>query len=279
MAYKKTIYKNDVSFSTSTDDIVVDSSLPTEKFTLGYRATQPAAGPSTIAAFLDLVSLFEVKLNSVPYVQIGGKDLYAFNNFSLGHRPLIVGTGAVNEITRAIGISVPVSWTPDGRILSVKANTSGVGSMTSQAITIAQVEHEAPLARGLSSILTYNFTPPSTGAFNRALDIVPDGDVEGMLVFSTTIPTTSANTKTVNELQIRSGGTIVYSASWEEMQSDMSAGAIDGASTIEGILDNYAWLDFSSDPFKAGTRLEVFVKSDDTNAVRLIPLVRYAARA
>jgi hypothetical protein len=274
MGYFKNLVKDESVFTSSTDDVVVDKDKYIEGFTLAYKAVQPASSMSTINAFLDLVNPFEVKVGGKAIIQIGGKDLYALNNLWLGKRALHIGTEGANEITRICGLYAPFNLKPGTEQVSVKATRVAVGTMGTETLSISQEQCSVDTGAPNFNYTAYSHTPPSTGAYNRALDTSPTGDIIGMLVFSTTVPTTSASTISCNKLQIRAKEIQCYNANWFEMQADSAAGSYSGTAIPEGIIDNYAWLDFSNEPFKKGERFEVYVNAGDTNTVRLIPVMR-----
>ena len=92
-----------------------------------------------------------------------------------------------------------------------------------------------------------------------------------MLIYSTTIPTATADTATVRELRILMNGEMVYEGTIEDIRSDARYPA---DSTLRSITDNYLYIDFTKSPIEAGARVEVQIKSDDTNEVRILPVIK-----
>ena len=66
-------------------------------------------------------------------------------------------------------------------------------------------------------------------------------------------------------------GDIVYEDNWHGLSSQTF---YPEDSTLRGILDNYVFLNFSKAPIEPEKRVELEIYSDDTNAVKIIPILR-----
>jgi len=67
-------------------------------------------------------------------------------------------------------------------------------------------------------------------------------------------------------------GEIEQVGNWFEASSYMHCGAYGDATAVEGVVDNYIWLDFTKDPILKGKRLELYIAIDPTDQVRIIPV-------
>ena len=175
-----------------------------------------------------------------------------------------------NDLGMIAGLRLPLQLAPGEHVLSVRFSHTSVSTIDTEKLTFSTLEAEETLAEKHVEMPTFDFTPPSTGAFNTALDTTFAGDVAGLLLYGTTIPTTTSDTATIREVRLLIGGEIAYEGTFEDLHADAHYPA---DSTLRSITDNYLWLDFTRSPIAAGSRIELQIKSDDTNAIRIIPVI------
>jgi len=168
------------------------------------------------------------------------------------------------------GLSIPLHLAPGEHVLSVRFLYASHATRDTEKLSFSTLESDEPLAERHIEMPSFSFTPPSTGAYNTALDATFGGDLIGLLVYSTTIPTASSDVATVREVRLYVGGSIVFEGTIDDLRSD---GNYPADSTLRSITDNYLYLDFSKAPIEAGARIELQIKSDDTNEIEILPVL------
>jgi hypothetical protein len=264
------------SFTASSDDVIVSRPGTLDEMIISMKAEPTSATDITTAALLPLVQPFELKRNGVAFISIRGDDLYALNNYLLGLRPVAFASGATTDYnSRVMGLRIPVYLTRGDDTLTYKITRVAVSNADTETISLMARFLEAAPAQGWLEYTTYSYTPSASGSSLRAMDVKSTGDLIGLLIYGTTIPLTSADTTTVDKLQLRLDGEITHEATWQTLRAPTESGSVADATVPEGILDNYVFWDFRKEPIPAGKRIEVYVNAGDTNAVRMIPIFRH----
>src|SRR5713226_328621 len=217
--------QDEQAFTASTADLPVTFSPYLDTLDLSIRSTTAVAAVLT-KTLLDQMQPLEIKLNNTAIISLRGSDLVALQNEFLGELPVIGETTGLTSTGKVEGIAAPVwgqpkhgTWTTRGNFVS-QTNLS-VGVISLEAEVVDKVLHE-----GYLSYLTAFFTPPSTGAFNQALDTTFNGDILGVLFFSTTVPTFAADTISVREVQAFVDGNLLFQEEWKNLSRPGSTGTV-----------------------------------------------------
>jgi len=270
MTMFKRLLKNRVAFTTDTDDILIVQPRYIHSFDIGIECLQNGTTAPTLADIASIINAMQVKLSGRTVTELSGGDILAYNVLVEGREPLYLVPANDNEAGLIHGLRVPIQLPTGVGALSVRFLHTSVATVDTEKLTLATLEAEETLAGKHIEIPTFDFTPPSTGAFNTALDTTFGGDLKGFLLYGTTIPTATADTATIREVRILVGGEIAFEGNIADLRADARYPA---DSTLRSITDNYLWLDFSKSPIPAGSRIELQIKSDDTNAIRVMPVV------
>lgn len=270
MAIKKRLIRDEVSFTTDTDDILIDQPRYIDSFDIALDYLQNGTTAPTLADALGIIESVQVKLGGRIITELSGTDLLALNALMLGREIKYIVPAGDNQAGTIEGLRLPVWLTPSELSLAIRFNKGSVATIDTEQLTFSVLEADEPLRDRHLEMPRFSFTPPSTGTFNTALDTSFAGDLIGLLVYSTTIPTTTNDNASVAKLRLKVDGDIVYEGNWLEMSADTT---YPGDSTLKGIVDNYVFLDFRRQPYPAGSSIAVDVESDDTNIVRIIPIV------
>ena len=268
---RKRLFYDKVSFTADTDDITIIQPRYIHDITIGLHVLQNGATSPTLADILSVLARAQVKLTGRIVTEMTGQDILAYNCLVENRSIKYIVPTADNENGIVDGLALPLRLAPGEHVLSVRFLHSSVSTIDTEKLTFATLESDEALEGAHVEVPLYTFTPPSTGAYNTALDSTFDGPLHGILLYSTTIPTTTATTTSCAKLRIKAGGDIVWEGTWNEMSSQTY---YPEDSTLRSILDNYVYLDFSKAPIPAGTRVEIEVYSDDTNDVKILPIVR-----
>jgi len=268
---RKRLFYDKVSFSADTDDITIIQPRYIHDIDISLTLNQTGATSPTLADMLSVLNKVQVKLTGKIVTELSGTDILAYTCLVEGKSPKYTVPTADTEYGRVEGLILPLRLRPGEHVLSVRFFHNSVSTITSEKLSFATLEADEVLEDRHIEMPTFNFTPPSTAAYNTALDVSFTGTITGFLIYSTTIPTTTADTATVKKLRIKVDGDIVFEDIWENLSAQTP---YPEDSTLRSILDNYVFVDFTKAPIEAGRRVELEIMSDDTNTVKIIPILR-----
>ena len=268
---RKRLFYDKVSFTADTDDITIIQPRYIHDVHISIECLQNGSTAPALADILSILDRVQVKLTGKIVTELSGQDILAYNCLVQNRSVKYLVPANDNEVGLVEGLSLPIRLAPGEHVLSMRFLHNDVATVDTEQLSFSTLEADETLEDRHIEMPTFNFTPPSTGAYNTALDSTFTGDVVGFLIYSTTIPTTANDVATVRKLRIKAGGDIVF----EDNYNNLSAQTYyPEESTLRSILDNYLYLDFTKSPIPAGTRVELEVYSDDTNTVKIIPILR-----
>jgi len=263
------------TFTADTQDNSIYRPAYLHNIILSLRGQTTAAASVTWPTLTAALSKFTLKLNGVPLADIQGVDLFALDHLMLGSRPLGISSGATStNPCRIMGIVLPVGLPAGPEILTWKGSYTAQTNLGTVTLSALAEYADTPIYGAPYRITTYNYTAASTGALNKAVSLTSKGPLEGLLIYATTIPTSAADVKTVDKVEIRVGGLVQLSTTWETLKAATQAGATNEGTVTEGVVDNYVYLDLRGDPIPAGSDVDIYINSGDTNAARVITIER-----
>ena len=249
---------------------------------------------ATLAEILAMVSKFQVSYLGQSIIDVSAADLYAFSSYICGHSPFLENRIADDNGTRYISLIAPLSRRLYDSAEGFPATKRGE-FQTNITVDIANagadgliLQLDACCMLGASpsrymKTTTLTKTPAATGETD--VDLPIGHKIKGLLVFSTTIPATTAWTTSADQLavllnDIETGFIGNY---WETLHGMlMQRASYDGghaAAAGNSALANYAMLDF--DPLDydehllqtaGASNFKLRITAGDTNAIRVIPL-------
>jgi len=267
---KKRLFYDKVTFTADTDDITIIQPRYIEGFNISFNCLQNGASAPTLSDVASVISKVQVKLTGKIVTELSATDILAYNTLIENRSIKYTLPTADNENAYIEGMMLPLKLAPGEHVLSVRFLHNSVATIDTEKLSFSTLEADESLSERHIEIPSFNFTPPSTGAFNTALDSSFTGDVIGFLLYSTTIPTRTSDTATIRKVRIKAGGDIIYEDNWGNMSAQSH---YPEESTLRSLLDNYVYLDFSKAPIPAGTRIEIEVYSDDTNTIKIMPII------
>jgi len=268
---RKRLFYDKVTFTSDTDDITVIQPRYIEEIHVSLDVTQTGATSPSLSDILSVLDTAQVKLTGRIITELSGRDILAYNCLVRNRSVKYTVPTADTELGRVEGLAIPLQLAPGDHVLSVRFLHGSVSTITSEKLSFSTLENDDARTRTHVEMPNFSFTPPSTAAYNTALDVSFAGLVTGFLIYSPTIPTTSSDTATVKKVRLKVGGDIVYEDNWNNLAAQTF---YPEDSTLRALLDNYIYLDMSDGPVEAGNRIEVEIYSDDTNTVKIIPIVR-----
>lgn len=266
------------TWTTSTADLRIDNGpLAVDHITLSWDAAETAMTAVTVANLLAGLNPFKVSHEAKKIVEIRGDDLYALNVLWLENNPLtVIGTSTTSDVTRVNGLRIPICSRADADVtcLATKATITSGGS---ERLSLGAIlEEKAESAH--YEILQTAYTPSGTGQYLQCYDKTVEGDVVGFMLFSTTIATASADTISADKIRIKVNGNMIKDTNWDLMRALSHDGyhPLFASPADATILDNYAWIPFLKEMPKKGDKLTIEINAGDTNAIRLVEVVKVA---
>ncbi len=273
--------QDEQTFTASTADLVLPSNPYIDSLDVSLRSTTATAAVLT-KTLLDTLNPLEIKLNNTAISSIRGSDLAALDALLFGIYPIIGETTAVGSTGKVEGLIMPVwgqskhgSWTTRANFVAGTNLSAGVISLESELV-------DKVLQDGYLSALTTFFTPPSTSSFNDVFNTTMNGDLIGLLVFSTTVPTFAADTISAREVRLFVDDGLAWQVEWKNLTAPGISGGnpnppVVGTVFSQGFTNfyqNYGFYDNLDDPIPKGKKLKLQVSSDDTSTIRVIPLLK-----
>lgn len=313
MRFIRSILRQDVTESDGT--ITVD--LPTNPLShLIYtiKALNLSANTkATLAQLLGAVEKVEVLHRGSAVISLSGADLYAYNCVILGHEPWQENVINTENATRALTLMIPFGrklYDPSNCLFSTKKGELQLKITLDIADTgydglMSQIESVELL--GASPAVHHKITTLNKTAVVGDFDVdLPIGNpLLGILLYSTTVMTGTAWTKTIDKIKLLVDNVEKYYAkcNWESLHGDFvnflnpanawaekihdfedTASAISNVDTqpeeqVDTDLSHYALMDFGlwiPKEYKLETaglsRLHLKITGGDTNALRILPI-------
>jgi len=280
MAWKMRLIKDRADFTADIPLTNLSAGVYIDKLTMHWKGEMTAAASVSVASLLDLVNPIEVRLFGSPVVSLRGSDLYALNDLFLGRRPItIVAGAATDQHTKIMGLSVPLYQPPRGAgELTFLVGRVAVSGVDTETISIAEVANTETLEEAwLHYVEMPGVTAGATG-YGNIVDLPAPGDLIYLIFYSTTIPTTTSETATVQSVKVEINGQVVIERNWHEMKANVTRGGATGLFGSPGdttILDNYGVIDFRKDPIPKEADVSLDINAGVANqAFRIIPIFR-----
>ena len=278
MATRRFNLRNRGVFTASIEEqlLAVRAGTYIDHFALELSADLTAATTTAIETFLSLLNPFQFKVNGDVRFSLRGRDLYALNALYLGRTPGFF-EGAAGEDDKVFGLRIPIWYTVAERdSISWLATRVAIVNVSGEDISVAYTTKEGVQRRGYYHIVELTGTSPATTGVARAVDFLPRvGILQGLLFFSTSIPTATADTITLDEIRLYRNDVLDVVATWQDLGAEpMFTGNLGTASAFVDILANYRWLDLGDDPWdlradRVAVDIDFQVASE---AFRIIPV-------
>lgn len=278
MAKKWTLLRNFVAFTASIEEqqLAVAPGTYIDAFALNYSGDLAATTTVAIETFLNLLNPFQFKIKGDVRISIRGRDLFGLNALYLSKTPGFF-EGAAGEDDKVFGLQVPIWYTMAPQdVASWLATRVAVTNIATEEITVAYSVAEALRRLGYYHIVEITGTTPAVTGLFRAVDFLPaKGWLQGILFFSTTVPSVTAETTGVLRVQLFKDDVLEIHRTWADLAADSRfTGNLGTAGAFVDILANYRWLDLSEDPWDLRTsRVAIDIDSGvASEAFRIIPV-------
>lgn len=260
-------------------------------FTLkGLNVTDEA----TLAQITSRVTKIEVLYKGAAALSASLADLFALNCILFKKVPVLTNRVATDNATRALTVYIPLGrklYNPDecfkatkkGELqlqITLDSTETDIDGIIYQIETVELLE-AAP--KQYLKVTSKSTTPTATGDVD--VDLAIGNLLAGIMLFSTTVPTTTAWTTTVDKIKflIDNVEHNIASANWESVHGNLLSrlGYFGGIAAAAGddVIVKYALIDFTpeeTDTFLVETAgkssVKLRVTAGDTNVFRTLPL-------
>ncbi|MEM2351929.1 MAG: hypothetical protein QXT26_05940, partial [Thermoproteota archaeon] len=185
--------------------------------------------------------------------------------------------GAAGEDDKVLGMIVPIGHTVKANeAVSWLATRAAVTNVTGEIISIGYEVKDAGKYAGAFDIRAIaGTTPPATGKATLVPDLPRVGKLLGILLFSATVPTSTADSTTLRKIEVYRNDVLELTAEWLEL-APSGKSAVDSAlgSAARDVVANYALIDMRDDPWdllKDRGRIDVDV-GVASSAFKIIPI-------
>jgi hypothetical protein len=284
MVVRRFLLRNRVGFTASIEEqpLAVAAGTYIDYISLAIKGDLAAAATVPTATFLGLINPFQYKVNGIPWISLAGRDIFALDVFLLKHVPQII-EGAAGQQNKVQGMLIPL-WhkVAPAEAVSWLVTRSAVGNVSGEVISIGYETREKGVTDVHYDIRAITGTsPPTTGVATAVPDLPRMGNLIGILLFSDTVPSATAETTTLQEIRLFRNDIQEYTAEWNELKSSMP-NVVDSSlnAPSRAVLENYNYIDLSDDPWDLSKdRARVDVLFGVANSpYKIIPIYQTTAR-
>ncbi len=254
-------------FIATSQDIKILQTDFIKDFVISIRAMQTGATAPSIADILSVMGTIQTKKGGSVESELSALELYVYNLLTSSELPLVQLPAGNSQIGRVSDLVLPYNQAASDKSLALRLAFVPNALVNETSLTIEIEELKAASDIKPKTFQKYVFTPPSIGDYNILLDSNYAGEVVGLLVKSTTIPTPTADVTSCKKLKLRIGHDYLYENYWQGMQSHRDY--LD-STLYTPLIKNYALLDFAESPIAANTEIQLQVMSEDLNKVEVI---------
>jgi len=234
----------------------------------GFDCLQNGATAPTLAQLISAVGNVIVRHGGDTKIEIDFPDLVALNMLWLGRYPQHVLPGGDNEVGFISGVFCPIERARAGRSMGVQVLYDGHATIDTEKLTGAVLYGLTGKGRAIS--IATKIATASTTFQEINLDRV-GAKLIGLLLYSTTIPSTSDANCSQAEVKLLVGGHGYGHYHWWGIPPSPVSGPIDDTA-LGAEMDNYRSISFEADPVPADN-LKLHTKSiGATDAIKVIAI-------
>lgn len=278
MATRHLILRNRAVFTASIEEqpLAIAPGTYIDYLSIAFKG-DGAVAVVALETFLNLVQPLQFKVNGDVRVSLRGRDIFALNALVLPHIPFAIEGAVIGEDVKVSGMKVPIWYTvgPNDSVAWL-ATRVAVTNISGELISFSYTVKEGQQRPGYYQLVELTGTTPgTTGLFTAIAELPRVGRLMGILVFSTTVPTATADLTGVQELILYRNDRQDVRAEWWELGGDRKD-HLTGIPTnpFFDTLTNYGFLDLSEDPWDLKTdRVRVEINAGvASEAFRLVPV-------
>jgi len=277
MFQKRLIYEEE-SFTASLPLEALTAGRYIHKLSIALKGEMTAAAAVAAGTFADVLNPFEVRLLGSPVIYIRGSGLLALNILGFGKVPLTLKAGAATDNrVRLYGLEVPIQQParPSGA-LAIKCNYMSISGVDTETITISELSSDVTIKPKYYHYVEIPYTLAAAIGYGNFIDLPQPGELHGILFYSTTIPTVTSDTVSIEKVMVVIGGSRAFETHWFELKANSKIGS--GIPGFEdpgdvSFIDNYAYLDLSEDPIPPAETVTLDIYAGVAgDSIRVIPI-------
>lgn len=250
-----------------------------EKFVLSLKGDLAAASTVAIETFLTVLDKFVVKRGNQTLIQLNGKDLVALQAFLTKSSPKIF-EGAAGEDDKVLGIIVPVhERMAEDVSYSWSATRKAVVNVSGEVLEVAaDWDDEVRADRRFILVEQPVTLPAGTGLTSLNLIVPKVGELLGLVLFLSTVPSSTTDTGSIQRLKLTIDGVVESQYNLASMASLADYLLLKPTDPLFDTLNNYYFIDFRESPINAVERDIGFIVDVQTasDPIRLIPVLQQA---
>lgn len=293
MDYRRTTIAQDESVAASsvtTYDLPVNPVSHLVLTLKGLNVTDEA----TLAQILARLSNVTVSRFGANIINLSGADLHALNGVMFGNMPILTNQVATDNATRAISFIIPFGrklYDPNeclpetlrGELRMSVTMSATETELDGMILQIEAVELIGAKPKSHLKVTTISLTP--TSGVDNDVDLPVGNKFAGILLFSTTVPTGTVWTTTIDRIKLLVDGVEkeIANANWEALHGELLSRVGQkqqyDASANDDDLTLYALADFSphgEDTFLVDTKDRrqaiLRITAGDASALRALPI-------
>lgn len=237
-----------------------------------------ASSANTAEDSLNILNPFILKANQETRIQLRGRDLVALMAFMYRSLPRIYEADAATDDFKVFGIKVPVFESIKSDVAySWSAAYSALSNASGGVLSLAANWHDKVLEEKAIVAVEQPYTTAGATGRTDINNVVPQvGEMIGLIVFNTTAPGNTADTGSIQRVQLSINGVK------ESEYNLISGGQLDGFAFCSqdtppfDILSPYTFIDLLRDPIdcvnqRVSFGVDVQAASE---ATRFIPILR-----
>jgi len=244
---------------------------PLVNLLVGMTGATTAAAAITGVTLLKTISLLRIFSDGLK-TELSGSELLALNTLYLGIVPKKTNSGAVATNPACMeGLDLPLNL-PSGKKAQIQVVYVAQTNVGSGVIAVHATRLDR-LPGPFTGVQRRPITPTVTGAFGNKMSLSMAGaNIKALLIFSTTIPTTTAKLVSCHKIRLIVGGAFHSEYNWRNMGPNKEM--VTGDTDIDGEIAKYRILTFEEPIPAADVIADIY--ADDTQPVVLIPIYEFA---
>lgn len=276
--FQTKLLENRTAFTASLPTRNLSSGRFIDELALEIKTENSTFNATTIASLLDLLQPITVRLFGSDIISIRGSDLYALNVLMLGFNPFsVVGSATTDSQNKIMGLRVPLwqSPRPSGQLTYTCTRVAETNADT-ETLTMCEWSNDKILKPKYLYYVEIPMTLAGATGFGNRKELPRVGDLLGILMFSTTIPSASVETtSSIDQLRVEIDDTRVMDFTWQDLKAGGKFGtiALMSSPADASIIDNYVFVDFRDDPITKDHKITLDINAGTaSDAVRIIPV-------
>lgn len=239
-----------------------------------------ASAPVTLEGAVGALSQFTFKAGQETRIQLSMQDMLAVMAAFYKQLPKVWENTDSTGTTYLLGVKIPVHETIDrNTTYSWSANYTAVSNFSVVKLVIEAIYLDAASSEKPKIIVPISWTTPgATGmsAINARLQNL--GNMIGLLLFNTTVLSDGLDVMEIQRLQLVESGKQTSQLNVANAQNLLGQSDYEALGPIGETLQNYAFWDFSQEPFNVKDKYLEFIADVEatSGATRLIPIIAKA---